>query len=136
VGLAAPLLQGCKKHKPDGCEGGRLRCPYCLILPCLGVLQKIANHLELIKGISSGLSVCVLLIHPPHPALPRRALDGVESPRARERSVPVSGLSVCVLLTCLPNSSYRIVAGSVSCHPSASCHEQERNGTPVRMDCV
>ncbi|DBA73362.1 TPA: hypothetical protein ACH3X1_011407 [Trebouxia sp. C0004] len=41
---------GCKWHKPDGCPGPRLRCPFCLILPCLTILQKISNHLELVKG--------------------------------------------------------------------------------------
>ncbi|EIE19153.1 hypothetical protein COCSUDRAFT_20093, partial [Coccomyxa subellipsoidea C-169] len=33
----------------DNPKYGRLRCPYCLVLPCLTILQKIANHLELIK---------------------------------------------------------------------------------------
>ncbi|DBA69980.1 TPA: hypothetical protein ACH3X2_012333 [Trebouxia sp. C0005] len=41
---------GCKWHKPYGCPGPRLRCPFCLILPCLTILQKISNHLELVKG--------------------------------------------------------------------------------------
>ncbi|CAL8464574.1 g4109 [Coccomyxa elongata] len=41
--------KGCKRHRPNGCEFGRLRCPYCLVLPCLTILQKISNHLELIK---------------------------------------------------------------------------------------
>ncbi|KAL3134837.1 hypothetical protein ABBQ32_007805 [Trebouxia sp. C0010 RCD-2024] len=41
---------GCKWHKPEGCPGPRLRCPFCLVLPCLTILQKISNHLELVKG--------------------------------------------------------------------------------------
>ena len=44
------MLQGCKWHKPEGCPGPRLYCPFCLVLPCLTVLQKISNHLELLKG--------------------------------------------------------------------------------------
>lgn len=43
-------VQECKRHKPDGCPGSRLKCPVCLILPCLMILQKISNHLELLKG--------------------------------------------------------------------------------------
>ena len=43
-------LQGCKWHKPEGCPGPRLRCPFCLVLPCLTILQKISNHLEMVKG--------------------------------------------------------------------------------------
>lgn len=44
------MVQGCKRHRSNGCEHGGLRCPYCLVLPCLTILQKISNHLELIKG--------------------------------------------------------------------------------------
>ena len=45
-------VQKCKRHRPDGCEGAyeRLKCPVCLILPCLMILQKISNHLDLLKG--------------------------------------------------------------------------------------
>ena len=39
---------GCKWHKSDGCE--RPKCPLCLVLPCLSILQKLANHVDLIKG--------------------------------------------------------------------------------------
>ena len=46
-------LQGCKWHKPEGCPGPRLRCPFCLVLPCLTILQKISNHLEMVKGNST-----------------------------------------------------------------------------------
>lgn len=47
----AALLQGCKWHKPDGCPNeGLNRCPYCLTMPALNILQNIANHLELVKG--------------------------------------------------------------------------------------
>ena len=42
--------QDCKRHKPEGCSGPRLYCPYCLIMPCLMILQKISNHLELLKS--------------------------------------------------------------------------------------
>jgi hypothetical protein len=28
---------------------GRLRCPYCLMLPAISLLTKISNHLELIR---------------------------------------------------------------------------------------
>ena len=48
--LASMSLQGCKWHKPEGCPGPRLRCPFCLVLPCLTILQKISNHLEMVKG--------------------------------------------------------------------------------------
>ena len=57
------MVQGCKWHKPDGCPGPRLKCPNCLILPCLTILQKISNHLELIKGLRSILDLHVLLMH-------------------------------------------------------------------------
>ena len=43
------MLQGCKWHS-GGKHPGRMRCPFCLVLPCLTVLQKISNHLELVKG--------------------------------------------------------------------------------------
>ncbi|KAK9840685.1 hypothetical protein WJX84_004254 [Apatococcus fuscideae] len=39
---------GCKWHKPEGCE--RPKCPLCLVLPCLSILQKLANHVDLIKA--------------------------------------------------------------------------------------
>ncbi len=50
--IGTSLLQDCKRHRPNGCEEAyaRLRCPVCLILPCLVILQKISNHLELLKG--------------------------------------------------------------------------------------
>eukprot|EP00891_Asterochloris_glomerata_P009978 jgi/Astpho2/9978/e_gw1.00153.8.1_t len=31
-------------------EGGTILCPVCIIHPCLQILRKIANHLELLKG--------------------------------------------------------------------------------------
>lgn len=45
-------LQECKRHRPNGCAEvyKTLQCPVCLILPCLIILQKISNHLELLKG--------------------------------------------------------------------------------------
>ncbi len=42
--------QGCKWHKPDGCDGSTSTCPWCLVMPALVVLRKISNHLELVKG--------------------------------------------------------------------------------------
>ncbi|BAF16935.1 switch 2 isoform X1 [Oryza sativa Japonica Group] len=33
------------RDNPEGCS----LCPFCLVLPCLGKLQQISNHLELIK---------------------------------------------------------------------------------------
>ncbi|KAK9804888.1 hypothetical protein WJX72_010344 [[Myrmecia] bisecta] len=54
--------KGCKWHKPQGCRAagggtdengerhGGMSCPNCLILPSLTILQKISNHLELIKA--------------------------------------------------------------------------------------
>uniref|UniRef100_A0A0D9WMJ1 Helicase ATP-binding domain-containing protein n=1 Tax=Leersia perrieri TaxID=77586 RepID=A0A0D9WMJ1_9ORYZ len=33
------------RENPEGCS----LCPFCLVLPCLGKLQQISNHLELIK---------------------------------------------------------------------------------------
>ena len=45
------VLQGCKWHKPEGCSGPYQKCPFCLMLPCLTILQKISNHLELVKGM-------------------------------------------------------------------------------------
>ena len=46
------FLQECKRHRPNGCAEvyKTLQCPVCLILPCLIILQKISNHLELLKG--------------------------------------------------------------------------------------
>ncbi|KAK9862888.1 hypothetical protein WJX84_009991 [Apatococcus fuscideae] len=41
---------GCKWHKPDGCEPPGPKCPLCLVLPCLSILQKLANHVDLIKA--------------------------------------------------------------------------------------
>jgi SNF2 family DNA or RNA helicase len=46
---------GCKYHNPDGCwrffQGQRHRaCPYCLVLPLMMILKKIALHLDLIKA--------------------------------------------------------------------------------------
>lgn len=56
MSLAPVRAQECKRHKPEGCPGdnpeARLRCPFCLIMPALSILQKISNHLELIKGAS------------------------------------------------------------------------------------
>ena len=53
--------QDCKRHKPGGCPPGRrIRCPNCLILPCIMILRKISNHLELCK------SVLLLRMHFPH----------------------------------------------------------------------
>ena len=46
-------LQGCTCHKPEGClREGREDplCPVCIINPCLQILRKVANHLELLKG--------------------------------------------------------------------------------------
>ena len=45
-------MQECKRHRPNGCAEvyKTLQCPVCLILPCLIILQKISNHLELLKG--------------------------------------------------------------------------------------
>ena len=56
------LVQDCKRHRPDGCEEAyaRLRCPVCLILPCLVILQKISNHLELLKGELAPLQTAML----------------------------------------------------------------------------
>ena len=55
-------VQKCKRHRPEGCEGvyERLKCPVCLILPCLMILQKISNHLDLLKGVA-----CTLHSHAP-----------------------------------------------------------------------
>ena len=40
-------LQGCKGRKdPEECK----KCPYCLCLPCLTLLRKVSNHLNLVKG--------------------------------------------------------------------------------------
>ena len=30
-------------------EGGCVMCPYCLVLPCMTILAKVSNHLELLK---------------------------------------------------------------------------------------
>uniref|UniRef100_A0A2P2LS34 Switch 2 n=1 Tax=Rhizophora mucronata TaxID=61149 RepID=A0A2P2LS34_RHIMU len=57
----SPLKQVecCKRIVPDGIiwpylhrdnpEEGCDSCPFCLVLPCLGKLQQISNHLELVK---------------------------------------------------------------------------------------
>eukprot|EP00873_Tetraselmis_striata_P001539 jgi/Tetstr1/421803/TSEL_012706.t1 len=44
--------QGCKRHKPEGCptETKRTGCPACLMGPCISLLQKVSNHLELVKA--------------------------------------------------------------------------------------
>ena len=39
-------LQACKSRKGEDCE----QCPYCLCLPCLSLLRKVSNHLNLVKG--------------------------------------------------------------------------------------
>ena len=47
----------CRNHKPHGCEeyyaaaGGRavLKCPYCLLFPALKLVQRAANHLDLLR---------------------------------------------------------------------------------------
>lgn len=55
-------MQGCKWHKPEGCESGA-GCPWCLVMPALTVLRKIANHLELVKGAPrQKLSCCSSLL--------------------------------------------------------------------------
>ena len=57
-------LQGCTCHKPEGCvrEGREtILCPVCIINPCLQILRKIANHLELLKG--EGFRSCLLMAH-------------------------------------------------------------------------
>ena len=57
-------LQGCTCHKPEGClrEGHEdPRCPVCIINPCLQILRKIANHLELLKG--ERFRSCLLMEH-------------------------------------------------------------------------
>ena len=57
-------LQGCTCHKPEGClREGRddPLCPVCIINPCLQILRKIANHLELLKG--ERFRLCLLLEH-------------------------------------------------------------------------
>ena len=55
-------LQGCTCHKLEGClREGREDplCPVCIINPCLQILRKIANHLELLKG--EGFRLCLLM---------------------------------------------------------------------------
>lgn len=41
----------CNSHKPDGCYGRSddPLCPWCLVLPVLVLLQKVSNHLELLR---------------------------------------------------------------------------------------
>lgn len=56
------LLQGCKWHG-GGVHLRRMRCPFCLVLPCLTVLQKISNHLELVKGESEVVLVLLVVKH-------------------------------------------------------------------------
>ena len=60
----AGLAQECKRHRPGGCEEAyaRLRCPVCLILPCLVILQKISNHLDLLKGEACTLPSLMLRV--------------------------------------------------------------------------
>jgi len=38
--------EGCKRHRPEGCSN----CPTCLLFPCVILLQKVCNHLELLKA--------------------------------------------------------------------------------------
>ncbi|MEW5318407.1 MAG: hypothetical protein WDW38_009632 [Sanguina aurantia] len=48
---------GCKHHRPDGCQAAAeeglahesQQCPSCITLPCLIVLQKICNSLNLVQ---------------------------------------------------------------------------------------
>ena len=51
-GEPAPLWEcyhdvdlGEREHEEGGCK----MCPYCLILPCMTILAKVSNHLELLK---------------------------------------------------------------------------------------
>eukprot|EP00879_Flechtneria_rotunda_P017956 GHRR01018820.1.p1 GENE.GHRR01018820.1~~GHRR01018820.1.p1 ORF type:complete len:1037 (+),score=418.95 GHRR01018820.1:777-3887(+) len=48
----------CTRHRPEGCQEyyasmgrtkTRIRCPNCLMLPAIVLLQKISNHLDLIR---------------------------------------------------------------------------------------
>ena len=47
---------GCPYHRPNGCllrskyGGIRRMCPYCLIMPTIAILRKVALHLDLIKA--------------------------------------------------------------------------------------
>ena len=51
-GQPAPLWEcyhsvdlGDRAHEDGGCK----MCPYCLVLPCMTILAKVSNHLELLK---------------------------------------------------------------------------------------